>query len=304
MTRRTTIALLGSLALGGLALGAFSLRAKHLSPEKGARHLEVFLRTGDAAATHTITNSLALMEQLPDTARLDAYVLSSATPAKGDEAADALARCAVEQGAAKGLRFVLCRQSMGQGNEDWAACAEESGLAKHALDACATGGESATLAARVNSEVAKHAVSDTPAVFVDGKRVEGGATRESLSSAICGETKSTSGLCSPAAVQARGFPIVVMTDARCPDCRAPFWFRRMQMLFPSADISIVDVKTAAGRAQYDQVSPGLLPAVVLNREVEADPGFARIERQLVKKDAVYLLSPATVRPEFDPTKAN
>lgn len=302
--KRTTIALLGTLALGALALGAFSLRAKNAAPERGVRHLEVFLRVNDAATTHTITNSLALVQQLADTARLDAYVLPSAGGGKGDEAVDALARCAVEQGAAKGLRFILCRQSMGQGNEDWAACAEEAGLAKGALDKCATGAESAALGVRVNSEAAKHAVTDTPVVFVDGKRVEGGATRESLSGAICDGTKSTSGLCSPAATQARGFPIVVMTDARCAECRAPFWFRRMQMLFPSADISIVDVKTAAGRAKYDQLSPGLLPAIVLNREVESDPGFARIERELVKKDEVYLLSPATVRPEFDPTKAN
>ena len=305
MTRRITLALVGALVLG--ALGTLALRAKHGAPERTVTHLEVFLRVGDAATTHTITNTLALVEQLGGTLQLDAYVLPSAGGDKGDKSektADALARCAVEQGAAKGLRFILCRQSMGQGNEDWSACAEESGLGKGALDACATGGESAALATRVDGEAAKLAVSATPAVFVDGKRVEGGETRESLNGAICSETNSASGLCGPDAAQARGFPIVVMTDARCAECRAPFWFRRMQMLFPSADISIVDVKTAAGRAQYDQVSPGLLPAIVLNREVEADPGFGRIQRQLVKKDDVYLLSPTTVRPAFDPTKAN
>jgi hypothetical protein len=289
-----------------IALGAFAAwRARRSTdvltqstPEAAAwvTPVTIFLRLQDQAIAHAIPNTLELVGRMNEHLAIDAHLLTSSGGNPKDEA---LARCAIEQGSTKGLRFIVCRQSMGQGNDDWAACAEESQLDKHGLDSCAAGPQSQTLGTRAGDEAARWGVTSTPAFFVDKRRVEGDGTRESLKKAICATVSPAPAVCAEAP-QAKGFPIFVMTDSRCKECRAPFWFRRMQMLFPNADIAIVDVQTPAGRAQYDKIAPGLLPAVALDKRVEADPGFSRIQRELVKKDDMYLLSPGTVAPQFDP----
>lgn len=304
MNPKTKIALGGGLILtAALGFAAFrsqsSSTSKHDDVEdtKERTPVSVFLRLHDQATAHALPNMLELIDQVGDQLSVDAHVLGD-----GADGRDvSLARCAVAQGSVKGLRFLTCRQSMGQGNDDWSACAEDAALSKKDLDKCAAGAESAKLAADAKDVAARMGVTATPTFFVDGKPVEGNGTREAMKRALCASLTPMPSFCTEAP-RAGGFPILVMTDSRCPECRAPFWFRRMQMLFPAADISIVDVSTPAGRAQYDQLTPGALPAVVLDHRVKDDPGFARLQRELVEKGESYQLSPKTIRPQFDPTK--
>jgi hypothetical protein len=260
--------------------------------------VSLFLRVRDQATAHAVPNVLEVADRMGSLA-VEAHVLASA----GDGGDDLLAACATYQGGKQGLRFIVCRQSMGRGNDDWAACAEEAGLDKGALERCANEEGGASLLAASEAEAERLGVLSTPAVFVNGRRVDGDGTRAAVGRAVCDAIEPAPDLCAQEASRPSGeFAIVVMTDSRCLDCRAPFWFRRLQMLFPSADVRIVDVGTGAGRAQYDAVAPGLLPAVLLDARVEKDPGFARLRRELLRRGDGYQLSPDTVRPLFDPAR--
>src|SRR5260221_10707027 len=141
MNRQTKIAL-GAAALltafGGVA--AFRSHKNDTSKNdtedtKQRTPVSVFIRLHDQATAHALPNMLELVDQVGDQLAVDAHILS----AGADAPDEALARCAVSQGSIKGLRFVTCRQSMGQGNDDWSACAEDAGLSKKDLDRCATG---------------------------------------------------------------------------------------------------------------------------------------------------------------------
>lgn len=305
MSRRKKIAL-SLAALAAVGLGVIAAEhwrdGSHPSGEAVGSpqvRLTVFLRLQDQATAHAIPNLLEVVERLGGLAAVEAHVLASS----GGDFDDALASCAASQGGAKGLRFIVCRQSMGSGNDDWAPCAESAGLDKPTLDHCAEAEESASFLMASDAAARRHNASSTPAIFVNSKRVEGDGTRGSVRRAICEALNPAPDLCKeePSRPSNR-FSIVVMTDSRCRDCRAPFWFRRMQMLFPSADVRIIDVAEPTHRMEYDAAAPGLLPAILLDASVEGDPGFARLRRELVKNGEGYQLAPATVRPTFDPAR--
>lgn len=305
MNHRKKIALsLAALAVVGLGIVAVARwRGGACSSAEGGGspkvRLTVFLRLHDPAIAHAIPNLLEVVDRIGGLAVIEAHVLATA----GGGIDEALASCSARPDGAKGLRFIACRQGMGQGNDDWAPCAEDAGLDKVALDRCAKAEEAVSLLAASDAAARSLGVSSTPAIFVNGTAAEGDGTRAAVRRAICEAMDPAPDLCEEEPSKpSGGFPIVVMTDSRCPDCRAPFWFRRMQMLFPSADVRIVDVAEAAHRAHYDAVAPGLLPAILLDARVEGDSGFARLRRELVKKGDGYQLSPTTVRPSFDPAR--
>ncbi len=307
MKKLTKGALVGVMLVGALgALGLARLHAPNAASylhgsERTGIPVSVFVRVGDQASSYAVPNVLELAGQLVDRLAIDVHVLpSNGARDKGD---DALALCAAAQGGTGALRFLACRQGSPQGNDDWAACADAAALERRALGECANGALGKELAAKAIAAAAERGVTETPAFVIGKKAPVLELTRAALKRAACDAVTPVPVICSAASANAAvGFPIVVLTDARCADCRAPFWFRRMQMLFPAADVRVVDVQSAAGRAQYDALSAGLLPAVAFDARVANDPNFARVRRELVKSADGYFLAPATVHPAFDPTK--
>lgn len=304
-SRKKLLILFPALAAGGAALLATRWPAggQNSSAAGGSGHSQVrmtlFLRLKDEASVHAIPNLLEAAGSAGGAAVVEAAILES----EGGANDDRLAACSARQGGTKGLHFLLCRQSMGIGNDDWAPCAEEAGLDRVALDRCAKGDEGPSLLAANAVEASRAGVFSTPALFLNGKRVDSDGTRATIQRALCEAVGSDSGGCAvESSPSGNGFRIAIMTDSRCRECRASFWFRRMQMLFPAADVRILDVALPENRVRYDAEAPGLLPAVILDAQVERDPGFPRLRRELLKRPDGYILSPETVRPSFDPTR--
>jgi 2-hydroxychromene-2-carboxylate isomerase len=183
--------------------------------------------------------------------------------------------------------------------DNWQACAKETGMPVDQLAGCFEGPEGNTLLKASFDKAAARNARGSPTIYIGGKPYNGGRSEMAFSRGICAAyTKEKPALCAslPPPVQV---PVTVLTDARCKDCRADFWQKRLEGMFPGAQVKIVDYGTDDGKKLYDTLKSPLLPAILFGQEVKQADDYNRVQRFLTP-NGDFLQFQTGAR--FDPTK--
>ena len=215
------LVLLGLLLLGGgLLLGRDSTGTPEgAAPvrERTPVRLDVFFHVKEFETSHELLLLVELLDSLTDEVVLETHVAFDGLHPEAEK----YAACAARQGGAASLRFLACRVSQPSAVHDWAPCALDAGLDKVSLQRCVDDTEVAALASAGGDALLQFRVSETPSLLLGGKPIAKGATRSAVLEALCSHRPSASSWCErPASWAQRGFPIVILTDSRCADCRS------------------------------------------------------------------------------------
>lgn len=95
-----------------------------------------------------------------------------------------------------------------------------------------------------------------------------------------------------------GGDIVILSDKRCADCNPERFEATLKRTFPKATFKTVDYGESKGKKLYEAETVKLLPAVLLPKQYEKTPEFAKIQRFATLGKKYYSLRSGG---QFDPT---
>jgi 2-hydroxychromene-2-carboxylate isomerase len=213
---------------------------------------------------------------------------------------DKVHACAIKHSPDKYMELITCMNKNARSIPDnWEDCAKQCGAPVDLIKTCYAGDEGKSLLKASFDKATARNARGSPTIFIGGKPYNGGRGDLAFSRAICDAfPKDKPGLCSslPPPVKV---PVTIVSDARCKDCRADFWQKRLESMFPGAEIKILDYGTEEGKKIYSDLKVTFLPAILFGKEVEKADDYARISRFLTPKGE-YLEFQSGAR--FDPTK--
>ncbi len=195
---------------------------------------------------------------------------SGARSARGqsDVQADTLQVCADALGSFEQRRQFLACEAAHYASlpAAWEACAKHASLDVARLRACAEGSRGRELlrASFARSRAAQ--VSESPTLFIAGKRYTGGRNRYAMATAVCeafGERRPASCAKLP---QPKAVPIRVVTDARCKDeCDLTQFRSLLEHEVPGAELELLDLSSDEGRALWQASGRRHLPIAIFPR---------------------------------------
>ncbi len=181
----------------------------------------------------------------------------------------------------KYFEMVLCmNKNARQIPEGWEKCAESAGVPVDKVRACVDGQEGKDLlTASFNKSRARRA-SGSPTMYIGGSLYRGGRTEKAFTRAICNAFSSDKPkLCSSIPPPVK-FPITILSDERCKECRTGMIEQQLKSLFPGAEIKVVDYGTDEGKKLYKDNDLKRLPVMFFGKDVQKAENYARLQRSL------------------------
>jgi predicted DsbA family dithiol-disulfide isomerase len=208
--------------------------------------------------------------------------------------------CAIKHAPVKSLQFINCmNENMKAIPGNWEACAQRLGLDLPKMKACYEGPEGTDLLKASYAKAQARQARGSPTIYIGNKSYQGPRSELAFSRAICDAfPKDKPALCAslPPPVKV---PITIVTDKRCPECRAELWKGRLEGMFPGSEFTVKEYTEPEGKKFYTDLGLSLLPAILFGTEVEKTDNYERVKRFLQPKGA-YLEFRAGAK--FDPTK--
>ncbi|NMB75698.1 MAG: thioredoxin domain-containing protein [Myxococcales bacterium] len=213
---------------------------------------------------------------------------------------DKVQLCAVKYAPYKYMDMLTCMNKNARGIPDnWQGCAQETGMPVGQIKTCYEGQEGTQLLSASFDKARSRNARGSPTIYIAGKMYNGARSELAFSRAICdGYTKEKPALCAslPPPVKV---PITIISDARCKDCRADFWQKRLEGMFPGAVVKILDWSNEEGKKLWEGLNKPMLPAILMGQEVKQADDYARVQRFLAPAGDFLIFQ---VGSRFDTTK--
>jgi 2-hydroxychromene-2-carboxylate isomerase len=213
---------------------------------------------------------------------------------------DKVELCAAKYAPYKFMDMVTCMDKNSRAIPDnWESCAKDAGLPVDSIKTCFTGDEGKALLKASFDKATSRNARGSPTIFINGKSYNGGRSEMAFTRGICdGYPKAKPAVCSsiPPPVKV---PVTIISDARCKDCNADQWKRRMEGMFPGADIKVMDWAQPEAKTMLKDLDVSLLPAIIFGKEVEQSDNYNQVSRFLTPKGESRLFQAGA---RFDPTK--
>lgn len=155
--------------------------------------------------------------------------------------------------------------------EGWESCAAAVGADVNAVRTCAGGDEGWQLLRDSYREASARMVRGSPTLFIGGVQYQGNRSRDSLRRKICAAGASRAPQCQDLAPIPR-VRAVILSDRRCTDCRAGYWRSFLERTFENLDLTELDYGDPDGKALHAAAGKPLLPAMVLEANVDTLAG--------------------------------
>ncbi len=213
---------------------------------------------------------------------------------------DAIELCIIKHAPANWIKAVSCmNKNWRQIPEGWESCASSAGVPVDAVKACVDGQEGKDLLKASFSQASARGARGSPTMFIGGKPYSGGRDEKSFGRAICEAfPKDKPQYCASLPPPVK-FPVMILSDTRCRNCRPEMIERQLKSLFPGAEIRIIDWGTEEGKKLFAEHKLVKLPVMFFGKDVEKADNFARIQRGL-EQSGDWMLHKQWGR--FDPNK--
>lgn len=221
------------------------------------------------------------------------------TERKGDK----LFLCAKKHMPKDYMKLIVCMNKESRKIPDnFDVCVSELGLNVSATKACADGEEGENILLESYKFSKEKGASGSPTIFLADKPYRGGRTSNDFLRAICAEYKEFKPEVCNTIPEPAKIKVTIVTDKRCPQCRADGLVGQLKGMFPGLIPEIVDYADEAGKTAYQKFAAEgqkLLPIVAFDPAVEKEEEYQKISRWAVKSNSAIFLR---VGSKFDPTK--
>ncbi len=182
---------------------------------------------------------------------------------------------------------------------NWEKCAKDTNMPMDKMKACYEGQEGKDLMKASFEKAKARKASGSPTIYIGGAQYRGGRTEKAFTRAICAAYKSKKPkVCADLPPPVK-FPVTILSDARCKECRTNMIEQQMKSLFPGAEIKVIDYGTDEGKKLFAELGTKQLPVMLFGKDVEKAENYARLQRSL-KPHGDKLMHARWAR--FDPSK--
>ncbi|MBW1810011.1 MAG: hypothetical protein JRJ87_17575 [Deltaproteobacteria bacterium] len=208
--------------------------------------------------------------------------------------------CAAKYAPEGAFDMVLCmNKNYRKIPNNWEGCARDGGLPVDKIRACYDGQEGKDLLKASFDKAKARRASGSPTMYIGGKLYRGGRTEKAFTRAICQAfPKDKPEICSSIPPPVK-FPVTILSDVRCRECRTGMIEQQMKSMFPGAEVKIVDWGTEEGKKLYTDMKLTKLPVMLFGKDVQKAENYARLQRSL-KPMGDYLVHARWGR--FNPNK--
>lgn len=210
--------------------------------------------------------------------------------------------CGMNQDEAKGFDMITCmNQNPSAIPGNWESCAGKAGLDVETVRTCYEGQEGRDLLSAAYDVSAALGVGASPTVFVND--VQQQTSPDKYLKAICG--KLTDHPTCSAIPEAVKFTMTFISDEICDECTASVAQNQgiLSQLFEGVEYVTLDFEDANAKAMMEKYDISLLPAVVVDLEVENTAAWKgeQINTAVFEKKAdKYVVLPQVIGSEHNP----
>ena len=172
------------------------------------------------------------------------------------------------------------------------------GIDTNKFNACLDNGDKAQAVQDDFRQGQQKGVSGTPAFFIGDTMISGAQPYENFLPLICKEIPNHDA-CKNTLKQVR-FKMYVIEDKNCEACDTSRIVKVTSQMFSGVEVKYLDYNSKEGKELYDKIGLVYMPMYVMEKKVEDDPGFSRIEGALVDKGEYYAISPQAAGSTYDP----
>lgn len=191
-----------------------------------------------------------------------------------EEVTGDLAQICAQKHSSRWLELVRCQnQDQDQVATSWEACALQLGMPVDAIAKCVQGEEGKALLTASFEDAARRKITGSPTLLIAGKKYEGPRQVESVTRAICDAYPAEKAPICAAIPPAPEVRVTLLEDARCSECRQDL-DESLRSRIDNPVITKVDYGTPSGRALYEAIGGGSLPAFVFDASLIKDPAAA------------------------------
>lgn len=202
---------------------------------------------------------------------------------------DTIELCAAKYAPAQHLAMIKCMnknyRNIPQG---WEACAKEAGAPVDKIKSCAEGDEGQQLLKASFAKSRARRARGSPTMYIGGKLYQGGRSEKAFTRAICNAfPKDKPEMCASIPPPVK-FPITILSDSRCKQCRTAMIQQQLKGLFPGADVKVVDWASDEGQKLYKEHKLSKLPVMFFGKDIEKAENYPRLQRSLEKSGEWYV----------------
>ncbi len=191
-----------------------------------------------------------------------------------DEVTGDLAQICAQKHSSRWLELIRCQnQDPDQVATSWEGCALKLGMPVDAIARCLNGDEGKALLTASFEDAKRRKITGSPTLLIAHKKYAGPRQAESVTRAICDAYPAEKAPLCAAIPPAPEVKVTLLEDARCSECRQDL-DESLRSRIDNPVITRLDYGTPSGRALYEAIGGGSLPAFVFDASLVKDPAAA------------------------------
>ena len=191
--------------------------------------------------------------------------------------------CVLRHAPDSALDIISCQnENMSSVDTNWQSCATKVGAKVDPIKACIEGAEGKELLSASFKRASAKGATGSPTIYIGGKPYNGTRSASAFTRAICAAHSG------PAPAACKDIPesptvnVKIISDKRCSDCDPARLAQVLEARVGKPSIQTLDYGDAEGKKLYDAVGGGMVPMIVFDETLDADPdaqsAIGRFER--------------------------